>query len=197
MTPVKITVGNELADTVMDLTNKRQSAFLMVVRRSGPFIGIGVLEGKMTYLKCGSAEGDAVLPMLGHVQPGDHFLSYPPRPNARTTKLPDFKQILAAMGQRAPAPGTAPSPLSQVNSVSPNSGISREQLSDALCPVLRRYVGPMTDVLCDEAMGSLPRPIPRDFCLRLVESLARNLKDPKKSLEFTVAAEGRVKAMFD
>jgi len=55
----------------------------------------------------------------------------------------------------------------------------------------------MTDVLCDEAMDAMPGIISQDISLRLVQDLARNLRDPKKSLEFTVAAEGRVKAMFD
>ena len=197
MKPVKIIGGNELVDALVGLNSPQKSAFIMIVRRSGPFIGLGVLEGGIAYLKCGPVEDSSALPMLRDVQPGDHFLLYPPRSNARTPNPPNFEQILSFLRDGAPSPFSVPSPARQTKPSSPHSGVSKDQLSEAVRPVLRRYVGPMTDVICDEAMERMPGLVPQNVCLKLVQDLASNLRDPKKSLEFTVAAEGLVKAMFD
>ena len=203
MKPVKITGHNELAEAFLELTTKGDSAYIMVVRRSGPFIGIGVLGGQVTYLKCGPNEGSEVLPVLRDIQPGDHFLFYPPRAEFLSPEVPDPERVLTALQKSGLKPGIAPSlqlraeptPAPSSTSSAP-SGISREQLFEAVCPVFRQHIGPMTDILCDEALREMPQVVSQAASFDLVKNLARNLKDPKKFLEFKVAANDRVKALF-
>jgi len=185
-----------LRQLLEELATLKSSAYVQVVRRSGPFISMGLVEGSLTHLKCGPTEGNEVLPLLRDVTDGDEIFSWPPRPLAACDSLPEIDEVLRRLGMEATGSQSATKLHDDTRAATGGTRIPKERVFSALCPILRQYVGPMADILCQEAMQSISSFVSESTSLALVDDLAQNLHDAKKAAKFRSTANQDIVSLF-
>jgi hypothetical protein len=190
----------DLGGILADLSARQTSVYLQVVRKTGAFIGIGMLEGMIVYLKCGSAEGKDVLPILGQLGVGDRILRWSPRPNQVSPTLPDMAEVFKALATEMPAAAGVSFGAMAATPAEPRldarGGIESGQFSQAILPLVRQYLGPIADLILDEALQAYPRRILQEDATKIIRALARNLRDVRQAQEFVVAAQAKWKALM-
>ncbi len=191
-----ISTPKDFADLLAGLVAREEDVYLQIVGRNGSLIGIGLEGGKLTHLQCGAAEGRAVLPLLREIQSGTNVLTWPPRPNLTCSDVLDIDDIHEALGSH---PGTIRSSNASPDEHAPAAvinGVSNDKLKETLSSLLRPYIGPMTDIICGEVVGKTSRSVSHSDALRMIESLAKNLRDAKTMNKFTLEARERISALF-
>jgi len=206
MKPVTLNELKDLGGLLADLVAEGSSTYLQVLRRTGPFVGIGLLEGRLVFLQCGAAEGQAAVPLLKEIGAGDRVLFWPPRQQINPS-LPDTREVFAILQTELPAQaaalpkameiGLTPAPQPRMDPVPERSlGVDKEKYAALLLSLARQYFGPIADLMLDDVLADFPIRINSAHSSEILKLLAKNLRDPVQAKNFVAAASAKVQSLF-
>lgn len=206
MKPVTLGELKDLGKLLADLIVEGSSIYLQILRRTGPFFAIGLLDGRLVLLQCGAAEGQAAVPLLKQIGAGDRVLFWPPRQQISPT-LPDIREVFGILETELPAQavalpkamemGLTPFPQSRM-APPPEQGIGvdKEKYAAVLLSLAQKYFGPIADLMLDDVLFEFPNRIQPNHSLEIVKLLAKNLRDPVQAKNFAAAASSKVQSLF-
>lgn len=206
MKPVTLNELKDLGGLLADFVAEGSSIYLQVLRRTGPFFALGLLEGRLVFLQCGADEGQAAVPLLKQIGAGDRVLFWPPRQQFSPT-LPDIREVFAILQTELPAQAAAlpkameiglnPTPQPRMDPVPERGiGVDKEKYAAALLSLAQKYFGPIADLMLEDVLSEFPNRIQPNHSLEIVKLLAKNLRDPVQAKNFTAAANAKAQSLF-
>ena len=110
--------------------------------------------------------------------------------------MPGINEVFRQLGIEATGSGSVTEPDEETNSATGGQRIPKERIFSVLSPVLRQYVGPMTSIICEEAMKNTSSLVSESTSLALIDDLAKNLHDADKAAQFRSTASQKIVSLF-
>ena len=168
---------DQLIDLLRSLLEDRHTTSLYVHTDDNQLIVIGINQGEIVSLRCGSKRGEQAIPMIRDMNAATYRLydQIAPRPNVGV-KLPPSETLLSLLSEAGGA----------------EADDDCQWVHDVLCKVLGEYMGPIAPVICSEAVEAVGGLDSQEKIQQVVEQIALEIDSPAEAQRFRVQAQSEL-----
>ena len=192
-TPIQ---GSDLSNLLRRLVEKAWTGVLYLRSDDNHLIMFGIREGTIVSLSCGPKRGLKAIPLIQELVAGTYHLD--PKGILRSDKdmVPTEELLRLMAGEGTARVASVPTDNAAPSTHPAATGATPERVRETLCELLSDYLGPISPVICEEALTAIGGVNSGEQANRVIAHLSRQIDDPDEARSFEASARKQLLALL-